>query len=272
MIDTFIKRIRKRDGRLLDFDQNKITEAIWKAVQVVGGHDRKRAEEISDKIVEYLEKKIKERQKDKEARGISTNNIIPDVEEVQDCVEKVLIENGNAKTAKRYILYREERKKLRDVRKTFLDSQQIVRDYLGQDDWRVNENANIGYSHSGLLFHAAGTIMAYYGLNYIYPPEIGQAHINSDFHIHDLSMSLAGYCAGWSLRQILKEGFNGVPGKTSSAPANHMRTAIGQMVNFIGTLTNEWAGAQALSSVDTYLAPFVRVINFIKTRFQASFL
>jgi len=245
MIESNIKKVRKRDGRLVDFQQEKITEAIWKAAQAVGGRDRKKAEEISDEVVRVLNKKFKAR--------------VPTVEEIQDIVEKTLIERGHAKTAKAYILYREKHKEIRDTRRMLMDSQAIVRDYIAKEDWRVYENANASYSFSGLLWHAAGTVMAYYGLNYVYPREIADAHINGDFHLHDLSMSMAGYCAGWSLRKLLHEGFNGVPNKIWSAPPKHLRTAVGQMINFLGTLQNEWAGAQAFSSFDTYLAPFVRV-------------
>jgi ribonucleoside-triphosphate reductase len=244
MMDISTKKVRERDGRIVDFDQEKITEAIWKAAQAVGGKDRSIAKKLSDKVVMQLEKSFK--------------NKFPSVEDVQDIVEKILIEEGHAKTAKAYILYREKHKQMRDVKQLLLDSQEIVRDYIAKEDWRVYENANISYNLSGLLWHAAGTVMAYYGLNYLYPKEISNAHINGDLHLHNLSMSLAGYCAGWSLRQLLHEGFNGVPGKIECSPPKHLRSAIGQMINFIGTLQNEWAGAQAFSSFDTYLAPFVR--------------
>ncbi len=244
MIKISIKKVRKRDGRIVNFDQEKITEAVWKAAHAVGGKDRSIAKKLSDKVVMQLEKSFKNR--------------VPSVEDVQDIVEKVLIEEGHAKTAKAYILYREKHKEMRDVKQLLIDSQEIVRDYIAKEDWRVYENANISYNFSGLLWHAAGTVMAYYGLNYLYPKEISNAHINGDLHLHNLSMSLSGYCAGWSLRQLLHEGFNGVPGKIECSPPRHLRSAIGQMINFIGTLQNEWAGAQAFSSFDTYLAPFVR--------------
>ncbi len=242
-----IFRIRKRDGRLVEFDKEKITDAIWKAVRAVGGQDRKTSEQIADEITTILKEKYKKR--------------APTVEEIQDYVEKVLIEGGHAKTAKAFILYREEHTKLRDTRKLLIDSQQIIRDYIAKEDWRVYENANATYSYSGLLWHAAGTVMAYYGMNQVYPPEIAKAHFDGDIHIHDMSGSICGYCSGWSLRQLLHEGFNGVPGKVECLPPKHLRTAVGQMINFIGTLQNEWAGAQAFSSFDTYLAPFVRADN-----------
>lgn len=239
-----IKKVRKRDGRLADFGQNKITEAIWKAAQATGGTDKSIAEKLSEEVTEKLEKQYA--------------NKIPSVEEIQDAIEKVLIERGHAKTSKAYILYREKHKELRDAKQLLMDSQEIVRDYIAKEDWRVYENANTSYSLSGLLWHSAGTVMAYYGLNYIYPKEIGNAHVNGDLHLHNLSMSLAGYCAGWSLRQLLHEGFNGVPNKIESNPPKHLRSAVGQMINFIGTLQNEWAGAQAFNSFDTYLAPYIR--------------
>lgn len=237
-------KVRKRDGRLVDFEREKIADAIWKAARAVGGHDKETSEKLADEITEILQEKYKKR--------------APTVEEIQDCVEKVLIEGGHAKTAKAYILYREEHAKLRDSRKLLLDSQQIIRDYIAKEDWRVYENANAAYSYSGLLWHAAGTVMAYYGMNQVYPPEIAQAHMNGEVHIHDMSGSICGYCAGWSLRQLLHEGFNGVPGKVECKAPKHLRSAVGQMINFIGTLQNEWAGAQAFSSFDTYLAPYVR--------------
>jgi len=247
MIAVSFKKARKRDGRIVDFNQEKITEAIWKAAQAVGGTDRETAEKLSDEVTKEIEKGYKNR--------------IPSVEDIQDTIEKALIENGHVKTAKAYILYREKHKELRDAKQLLMDSQSIVRDYIAKEDWRVYENANASYSLSGLLWHSAGTVMAYYGLNSIYPKEIANAHVNGDLHLHNLSMSLAGYCAGWSLRQLLHEGFNGVPNKIESKPPKHLRTAVGQMINFIGTLQNEWAGAQAFSSFDTYLAPFVKEDN-----------
>ncbi len=237
------EKIRKRDGRLVKFNKQKISDAIFMAARAIGGSDRKLTEELADKVIKIAEKELKG---------------IPTVEQIQDIVEKVLIKDGHAKTAKAYILYREKHKGLRDTRKMLMDSQQIVNNYVAKDDWRVYENANAGYSFSGLLWHSAGSVMAYYALNNIYPKEIADAHISGDFHLHDLSMSIAGYCAGWSLRQLIQEGFNGVNGKITCRPAKHLRSAIGQMINFLGTLQNEWAGAQAFSSFDTYLAPFVR--------------
>jgi ribonucleoside-triphosphate reductase len=243
-METNIQNIRKRDGRLVVFDFMKISDAVYRALVAVGKEENAReiADGLAIKVVELVEKRYR----------------VPSVEGVQDCVEEVLMRGGFLDVAKAYIIYRDEHRKLRDATKTLLDSQDIIRKYIGQQDWRVNENANIDYSHSGLLWHGVGTVMAYYGLNYVYPIEIAKAHQAGDFHIHNLSMPLCGYCAGWSIRQLLLEGFGGVPHKVESSPAKHFRVALGQMINFIGTLQNEWAGAQAYSSFDTYLAPFVR--------------
>jgi len=242
-----IKRIRKRDGRIVPFEKEKITIAIFKAARAVGGSDRERARELTERVVETLNKKY--------------DGKIATVENVQDAVEKVLVENGHYKTAKAFMLYREEHKKLRDVKSLLLNVGDVIDGYISKNEWRIKENANIGFSYSGLMWHGIGTLTAYYALNHVYPKEIASAHTEGDFHLHNLSMSLCGYCAGWSLRQLLVEGFNGVPGKIESKPAKHLRTAIGQMVNFIGVLQNEWAGAQAFSSFDTYLAPYVRADN-----------
>jgi ribonucleoside-triphosphate reductase len=240
-----VEKIRKRDGRIVPFEQEKITNAIFKAAQAVGGTDRELAKKLSDQVVAIINEKY-------------NTGRTPTVENIQDVVEKVLVENGHYKTAKAYILYREEHKKLRDVKSLLLNVGDVINDYISEKEWRIKENANIRFSFSGLLWHGVGTIMAYYALNNVYPKEIADAHINGDYHLHNLSMSLCGYCAGWSLRQLLMEGLNGVPGNVQAGPAKHMRSAVGQMVNFIGTLQNEWAGAQAFSSFDTYLAPFVR--------------
>ncbi len=240
-----VERIRKRNGRIVPFEQEKITNAIFKAAQAVGGTDREIAKKLSDQVVALINERF-------------NSKIIPTVENVQDIVEKVLVESGHYKTAKAYILYREEHKKLRDVKALLLNVGDVIDGYISEKEWRIKENANVRFSFSGLLWHGVGTIMAYYALNNVYPKEIADAHINGDYHLHNLSMSLCGYCAGWSLRQLLMEGLNGVPGNVHAGPAKHLRSAAGQMVNFIGTLQNEWAGAQAFSSFDTYLAPFVR--------------
>jgi anaerobic ribonucleoside-triphosphate reductase len=239
-----IKKVRKRDGSVVDFDKERITDAIFAAAVEVGGKDRRTAERLSDEVMKILEERYAER--------------IPSVEDIQDIVEKVLIERGHARTAKAYILYRKQHEELRKVKSTFLEVERLVDDYVGMQDWRVRENSNMGYSLSGLLFHIATSVVANYTLDRIYPMEIADAHTNGDMHVHDLGMGVCGYCAGWSLGQLLAEGFNGVPGKVASKPPAHLDTALLQMANFVGTLQNEWAGAQAFNSVDTLLAPFVR--------------
>ena len=244
MSSVFLK-VEKRDGSIADFDKEKIVDAVFKAAKSIGGHDRSISEDVANKVVYYM-------------KG-SLGNKIPNVEDIQDAVERVLIEEGHAKTAKAFILYREQHKKIRENKKIMLDVVETMDGYLRQSDWRVNENSNINYSHSGLLLHIAGSVIANYTLNNIYPSKIADAHRNGDFHIHDLSMGIAGYCAGWSIRQVLEEGFNGVPGKINSKPPKHFGAALWQLINFLGTLQNEWAGAMAFSSFDTYLAPYVRV-------------
>lgn len=241
---TTFNRVEKRDGRIVDFDQNKITEAIWSAAQAVGGRNKRLAKRLSNKVVNYLKR--------------TTQKKVPHVEEIQDAVEKTLIEEGHAKTAKAYILYRKQHEDLRKIKSTSLQVEEIVEDYLGQRSWRVKENSNVGYSMSGLYKHAAGAVVSNYTLDRIYPMEVSDAHRNGDIHIHDLTFGIAGYCAGWSLSKLLNEGFNGVPGRVESKPPKHYDTALLQMANFIGTLQNEWAGAQAFNSMDTLLAPFVR--------------
>lgn len=239
-----IKKIRKRDGRLVSFDRQKIANAIFKSAQDVGGSDIKEAEKLAEKVEILVDEKFRSK--------------IPTVEDMQDAIEKVLIENGHAKVAKNYILYRQQKKDLRETKEFIVDSVNVVEDYIGKEDWRVYENANITYSFPGLQGHSANTIMAFYGLHHIYPKEISKAHLSGCMHIHNLQKSLVGYCAGWSLRQLLHEGFNGISGKVEFKPPKHLFSAINQMVNFIGTLQNEWAGAQAFNSFDTYLAPFVK--------------
>lgn len=242
-----LTQVRKRDGRVVTFDQNKIVEAIWKAAQAVGGRDRDLSKGLGVKAINIINERFAGR--------------TPTVEEIQDIVEKVLVENGHYTTAKAYILYREQRRLMRDAKQALLSVSDIVESYISQEDWRVNENANIGYSFSGLLWHCNGAVMSYYTLNYVYPRELAQPHIGGDYHLHNINMGVVGYCAGWSLAKLLTEGFNGVSGKVESSPPKHLRSAVSQMVNFLGTLQNEWAGAQAFSSFDTYLAPFVRADN-----------
>jgi hypothetical protein len=181
----------------------------------------------------------------------------PAIEQIQDVVEQTLIAANHLKTARAYIVYREQHAKLRADRKTLVDVESSINEYLNRQDWRVNANANQGYSLGGLILNVAGKVTANYWLSHVYAPEVGAAHRQGDIHIHDLDM-LAGYCAGWSLRTLLHEGLNGVPGKVEAAPPKHLSSAVGQIVNFLGTMQNEWAGAQAFSSFDTYMAPFVR--------------
>jgi anaerobic ribonucleoside-triphosphate reductase len=236
-------KVQKRTGEIVDFTAEKIERAILAAAKEMGGHNEKTAAELTALVVKTLEKDFKDR--------------IPGVEDIQDTVEKVLIEEGHAKTAKAYILYREKRAQLRSDRAVKVDVENTISEYLNKVDWRVNANSNQGYSLGGMILNTSGKVTANYWLSYIYPKEVGDAHRNADMHIHDLDM-FSGYCAGWSLRALLEEGFNGVPDKTESSPPKHLSTAVSQMVNFLGTLQNEWAGAQAFSSFDTYLAPFVR--------------
>jgi len=244
-----ITQIRKRDGRVVEFAKEKIVDAIFKAAESVGGHDIKVAEDLAEKVISVLEYKYDE-------------SYIPSVEDVQDVIERVLIKTGHSKTVKAFILYRNKRTEMREAEAFLKKVTNVIDGYVGMSDWRVKENSNAGYAISGLQAHISGAIIAEYALKNIYPKEIGDAHRNADFHLHDLSVgTFAGYCAGWSLRQILEKGFNGVPGKVAAKPAKHFNAALGQIMNFFGTLQNEWAGAQALSSFDTYLAPLVRYDN-----------
>jgi len=234
-----ISMIRKRDGECVAYDKAKIEGAIDKAIKAVGdvlGN----ASDLTDQVEKQL------------------YSTIPTIEEIQDAVERVLIANNLQKVAKAYIIYRSEHGKIRDTKKLVLDISHTMDGYLSQNDWRVNENSNVNYSLGGLILHNSGAITANYWLSHIYSPEIADAHKNGDFHIHDLSM-FSGYCAGWSLRDLLTEGLGNVPGKITSRPAKHLSTVVNQMVNFLGILQNEWAGAMAFSSFDTYLAPFVKI-------------
>jgi ribonucleoside-triphosphate reductase len=243
-----VKRIVKRDGRIEKYDRWKIASAIGRAYSATG------AKEMPEEV-ETLTARVEE--KLKEFMGRRHPNSAPAIEEVQDLVENVLIESGNPGVAKAYILYRAKHEAMRDTKKLMLDINTTMDGYLSQSDWRVNENANVNFSLGGLILHNSGTITANYWLKNIYTDAIAQAHRNADMHIHDLSM-FSGYCAGWSLRQLIAEGLGGVPDKITSLPANHLSTLIQQIVNFLGIMQNEWAGAQALSSFDTYLAPFVK--------------
>lgn len=237
-------KIVKRDLTEAKFERSKIYEAIFKAGKASGELAADEAEKLTRQVIDVLSFRF-------------SDLTVPTVEQVQDIAEHCLAVNQYFSTAKSYILYREKHKRIRENKKTFLDITSSVEEYLSGSDWRVKANANQGYSLGGLILNVSGKVIANYWLNHIYEPEIGQAHRNADLHVHDLDM-LAGYCAGWSLRTLLHEGLNGVPGKIDSAPPKHLSSAIGQMVNFLGTLQNEWAGAQAFSSFDTYLAPYLR--------------
>ncbi|MGI6604674.1 MAG: ribonucleoside triphosphate reductase [bacterium] len=239
-----LETIRKRDGRLVPYDRSKIATAIFKAAQSVGGCDRERAENLAMEVENLLVATL-------------SMNPVPTVEEIQDLVEKVLIENGHARTAKAYILYREQHAQLRSFERILLDVDKTVCRYLEGGSWRINENSNMDYSLQGLNNHIIGAVSSRYWLEKVYPPEIREAHIEGYLHIHDLGL-LAPYCCGWDLADILEQGFRGASQKVESAPAKHFRTALGQIANFFYTLQGEAAGAQALASFDTYLAPFIR--------------
>ncbi|MBN1518872.1 MAG: ribonucleoside triphosphate reductase [Spirochaetales bacterium] len=241
--------VAKRSGSVERYDRGRIAAAIEKAFRAVRGvADRDQVE----RIVTDVETRLGLLQSGRHP------NSIPAIEEIQDLVEMALIEAREAEVARAYILYRAKRQAVRDAQKLMLDISSTMDGYLAQVDWRVKENANVNYSLGGLILHNSGSVTANYWLKNIYPEEIAEAHKNADFHIHDLSM-FSGYCAGWSLRQLIAEGLGGVPDKITSSPAKHLSTLVQQMVNFLGILQNEWAGAQAFSSFDTYLAPFVRV-------------
>jgi len=238
-----MKFVRKRDGKLEPFDQERITNAIWKAAKAVGGKDREQAKRISDQVIVELQNRFGE-------------DGVPTVEEIQDLVEKQLIENGHAQTAKAYILYRKQHQDMRELA-ALLSSADMVDRYLEIDDWRVKENSNMSYSLQGLNNYLSSTVIAKYWISRIYPSSIAKAHFSGDMHIHDLGV-LGPYCVGWDISDLLLLGFGGVSGKIESKPAKHFRTALGQVVNFFYTLQGEAAGAQAFSNFDTYLAPFIR--------------
>ena len=233
----------KRDGRTVPFELAKIASAIARAGAATGEFQAHDASCLAERIGTTL--------------GWRFTARAPSIEQVQDVVELALLSAGHLKTARAYIVYREQHARLREDRRTVVDVAASVNEYLNQQDWRVNANANQGYSLGGLILNVSGKVVANYWLSHVYAPEIGRAHREADVHIHDLDM-LAAYCGGWSLRQLLNEGLNGVPGKVEAGPPKHMSSAVGQIVNFLGTLQNEWAGAQAFSSFDTYMAPYVR--------------
>lgn len=235
----------RRDGERIAFDASRIVAAIAKAGEATTEFGNEEAWLLTQQVVKVLKYRF-------------SNTIAPSIEQIQDVVEQVLISSNYYKTARAYIVYREQREKARKDKRAVVDAISSINEYLDRSDWRVNANANQGYSLGGLILNVSGKVVANYWLNHVYTPEIGEAHKNGDYHIHDLDM-LSGYCAGWSLRVLLEEGFNGVPNKVESKPPKHLVSAFSQMVNFLGTLQNEWAGAQAFSSADTYLAPFVRI-------------
>lgn len=242
-----VKYIKKRDGRKVSFDQTKIENAVLKAAYAVGRDELESCQEITREVISILNIFYKE-------------DGIPNVEQIQDLVEKILIEKGYADIAKAYILYREQHAKLRDTKKLFSDAMNVIKSYLDRSNWKVNENSNMGYSLQGLNNHISSEITSQYWLQKIYPKEIRELHINGDLHIHDLS-NLSVYCCGWDLRDVLLTGFGGVSTKVESKPARHFRTALGQIVNFFYTLQGEAAGAQAFANFDTYLAPFIYYDN-----------
>ena len=237
-------KVRKRDGKIVAFDLEKVREAMKKAFEA---EDKN----YTDDIVDFLALKVTS---DFEPK---INENIVNVEDIQDSVENVLSKSGYTDVAKAYILYRKLHEKMRNMKSTILDYKEVVNSYVNVTDWRVKENSTVTYSVGGLILSNSGAITANYWLSEIYDDEIADAHRNGDMHIHDLSM-LTGYCAGWSLKQLIKEGLGGVPGKITSSPAKHLSTLCNQMVNFLGIMQNEWAGAQAFSSFDTYLAPFIK--------------
>ena len=229
----------KRNGGTAGFQPERIARAIAAAGEATQAFDVDEAWRLADAVVQRL------------------NARVPTVEHIQDVVEHVLLGAGHTQAARAYIVYREQHRALREDRRTAVDVERSVNEYLHREDWRIHANANQGYSLGGLILNVSGKVIANYWLSHVYPPQVGQAHRDADFHIHDLDM-LSGYCAGWSLRTLLHEGLNGVPGQVESGAPKHLSSAVGQIVNFLGTLQNEWAGAQAFSSFDTYLAPYIR--------------
>lgn len=239
------RSVLKRNGQEAPFNAARIASAILNAGRASGEFDESEAHLLTAQVVKVLAHRFDDKR-------------LPDIEDIQDIVEQTLISANHFETARSYIVYREQHRKLRQDQRTLVDVAGSIDEYLDRSDWRVSANANQGYSLGGLILNTSGKMIANYWLSHVYTPEIGQAHREGDFHIHDLDM-LSGYCAGWSLRTLLNEGLNGVPGRVEAGPPRHLSSAIGQIVNFLGTLQNEWAGAQAFSSFDTYLAPFVRV-------------
>ncbi len=239
--------IKKRNGREVPFDEQKIENAVLKATRAIGRENKEIAREITQEVLSFINIFFKD-------------DGIPTVEQVQDLVEKILIEKGYADIAKAYILYREQHAKLRDTKRLFSDAMNVISTYLDRSNWKVNENSNMGFSLQGLNNHISSEVTAQYWLQEIYPKEVRDAHMSGDFHIHDLS-NLSVYCCGWDLHDLLLTGFGGVTTKVESKPAKHFRTALGQIVNFFYTLQGEAAGAQAFANFDTYLAPFIYYDN-----------
>ncbi|MBR3637622.1 MAG: ribonucleoside triphosphate reductase, partial [Lachnospiraceae bacterium] len=237
----------KRDGTTTDFNLSKISDAIMKAFNAT-------EVQYNNDIVDLLSLRVTADFQSK----VKDGNV--HVEDIQDSVEKILEQAGYAEAAKAFILYRKQREKMRNMKNTILDYKDVVNSYVKVEDWRVKENSTVTYSVGGLILSNSGAVTANYWLSEIYDEEIAEAHRQADIHIHDLSM-LTGYCAGWSLKQLIKEGLGGITGKITSAPAAHLSVLCNQMVNFLGIMQNEWAGAQAFSSFDTYLAPFVKADN-----------
>ncbi len=237
-----IYKVRKRNWAIIDFDVSKIELAIKRAIEAVGGTDFKEVSTLAKKVGKEIEKKV--------------GKEIPNVEAIQDTVEQILVKEGHDTVAKAYILYRQKRMESRAQESVVVEVGKTMDEYLDQSDWRVNANSNQWYSLGGLILNVSGKVIANYRLSHVYPTDIGTAHRTGDFHIHDLDM-FSGYCAGRSLRQLLEEGFNGLTNRVQSAPPKNLQAAVNQMINFFWTLQNEWAWAQAFSSFDTYLAPFI---------------
>lgn len=244
---TTINQIRKRDNSIVPFDIDKIIGAADAALKASGTSNHKVAEHLATDVVKELIDK-----------GYDQDDQIPTVELIQDLLENAFVKRGLTHAAKAFILYRDEHKKAREGKPVMIDAKELVDGYIKQEDWRVNENSNSGYSYASLLNHASGAVIANYTLANVYPTEIAQAHVEGDIHLHDLSCGIVGYCAGWSLRELLEMGFKGRNGRSSANPAKHFDTALLQAVNFLCTLQTEWAGAQAFSSFDTFMAPFIR--------------
>ncbi len=236
-------QVLKRDGRRVNFDLRKIQSALQRAGEASGEFGPQEAQLLTAQVVKVLSHRHGARP--------------PEVEQIQDTVEQALISANHFRTARAYAVYREQRARVRRDKHTVVEVASSINEYLDRLDWRVNANANQGYSLGGLILNVSGKVVANYWLSHVYPPEVGEAHRNGDIHVHDLDM-LAGYCAGWSLRTLLHEGLNGVPDKVEAGAPKHLSSAVGQIVNFLGTLQNEWAGAQAFSSFDTFMAPFIR--------------